>query len=329
MTTNTPETSAFAGYDLRHLSRQHLVAGIFMGDRLSGLRGFRFAVPAAALGVSLLMGDLQAQTVPARGQKASGAGQALIVVGLPGDSEHETLFRETVKSWREWLTGPLGFPRGSVQILFDAGGDAELASQPATRESMQHAVAEIRGRLDAGGRLWVFFLGHANLRENHAYFHLPGPDLSDEDCARMFAAIPCREQVFWITSACSGAFLPGLSTRGRIVITATMAGHESNETEFPHALAEVCRKQASQLDCDGDGKVSVWDLFLRTTEEVEARFQKDQRAPTEHALLDDNGDRKGTERPAKSGPASKAREKEDGTLARQTVIFQAGRDRSP
>ena len=73
----------------------------------------------------------------------------------------------------------------------------------------------------------------------------------------------------------------------------------------------------------------VWEVFLRTTEAVDSRFQKDQRAPTEHALLDDNGDRKGTERPEQSGRAPKAGEPGDGTLARQTVIFRIEVDRSP
>ena len=58
-------------------------------------------------------------------------------------------------------------------------------------------------------------------------------------------------------------------------------------------------------------------------------FQKDQRAPTEHALLDDNGDRKGTERPEQGGRVPKAAEPGDGTLARRTVIFKRGVDRSP
>ena len=125
---------------------------------------------------------------------------------------------------------------------------------------------------------------------------------------QMFAGIPCREQVFWITTAASGAFLPGLSAPGRIVITATMAGQESNETEFPHALAEVCRMEPSDSTRTAMARLPVWEVFLRTTEAVDARFQRDQRSPTEHALLDDNGDRKGTERPEKGGPAGKAGE---------------------
>ena len=100
---------------------------------------------------------------------------------------------------------------------------------------------------------------------------------------------------------------------------------------FPTVLAEVCRMEPKDVDQDGDGRISVWEVFLRTTEAVDARFQKDRRSPTEHALLDDNGDRRGTERPANGGPPAKAGEREsgDGTLARRTVISKLGVDRPP
>lgn len=302
-----------------------------MADRSPRPKFPTFTGQGAALALLLIVPNLSAQpgSSPVRTLAVPPPGRVLIVAGIPGDSEHETLFLETVKTWREWFIGPLKFPPDSVHILFGAGGHAELGRQPATRESIRREADEIRSALGAGGRLWVLFLGHANLREGHAYFHLPGSDLGDDESAAMFAGIPCREQVFWITTAASGAFLPGLSAPGRIVITATMAGQETNETEFPHALAEVCRMEPKDLDRDGDGTISVWEVFLRTTEVVDARFQKDQRAPTEHALLDDNGDRKGSERPEKGGRAAKTGATEDGTRARQTVIFRVGADHSP
>ena len=184
-----------------------------MVDRSPGLRILRFVGQPAALALVLLVPQSPAQSKPATQQAVSATSQALIVVGLPGDSEHETLFQETTKAWREWLTGPLKFPRDAVHVLFGTSENAELGSKPATRESMRREVQDIRSRLTAEGRLWVLFLGHANLREGHAFFHLPGPDLGDEECARMFAGIACREQVFWITTAASGVFLPGLSAR--------------------------------------------------------------------------------------------------------------------
>jgi len=146
-----------------------------MADRSVGWQFFRSTGQGATLAFVLLVPNLPAQSgsTPARAGAIPPPGRALIVVGLPGDSEHETLFRETVKTWREWLTGPLKFPRDSVHILFGAGGDAELGREPATRESIRREVDKIRSTLAAEGRLWVLFLGHANLREGHAFFHLP------------------------------------------------------------------------------------------------------------------------------------------------------------
>jgi hypothetical protein len=251
--------------------------------------------------------------------------RALIVVGLPGDDSHAATFKETAKAWRDWLTGPLQFPSSGVLVLFGDSGEPALGSGPATREAITAAVANIRQGLAPEGRLWVFFLGHANVREKHAYFHLPGPDLRDDDLGTLFDKMPCREQVFWVTMAASGWFLPGLSAPGRIVITATTRDVEFNETEFPHALAEISRKPVSEADQDGDGKESVWEIFGRTAEAVAARFKADDRAPTEHALIDDNGDKAGTEWPDPTQPKSPQeksarRESQDGELARKTFL---------
>ena len=117
------------------------------------------------------------------------------------------------------------------------------------------------------------------------------------EIGQLFRDIHCREQVFWITNSASGWFLAPLSAKGRIVITATSPDREPNETEFPHALTEVSRRPLSALDQDGNGKVSIWELFVATAGATMERFADDDRAPTEHALLDDNGDKVGTEPP--------------------------------
>jgi hypothetical protein len=256
---------------------------------------------------------------PARGDFA------LIVVGLPGDLEHAALFNDTVRTWQKWLTGSLQFPADQVRVLFGDRGESGLGAGPATRQAVADEVDAIRRRLAPEGRLWVFFLGHANVSGQHAFLHLRGPDLRDDELAALFKGIACREQVFWVTTAASGWFLPGLSAQGRIVITATTRDLEFNETEFPHALADVSGRAPTELDQDGDGKVSVWEMFDRTSAAVEARFKADTRAPTEHALLDDNGDQVGTERsdPAQTNSAKEKpakHESQDGELAKKTLL---------
>src|SRR5438105_3162716 len=64
-------------------------------------------------------------------------GRALIIVGLPGDEEHEALFRETAEKWRDWLKGPLKFPAEGVRAVFGTSKKDTLAAGPATREAIK------------------------------------------------------------------------------------------------------------------------------------------------------------------------------------------------
>jgi hypothetical protein len=238
--------------------------------------------------------------------------QALIVVGLPGDGEHEKLFADTTRQWRDWLTDSLDF---KVTVLFGRLGHPSLADSPATRAAVERAVADLKKSLRAEDRLWVFFLGHGDYDGERASFHLPGHDLHAGDLGKLFVGIACKEQVFWMTHAASGWFLKSLSARGRIVITATAADEEFNETEFPQALATV----AAKLRGNKGEKVSILELYRRTVAEVEVRFAADKRVPTEHAQLDDNGDGTGTEQPVIQ-PDGDKKPTADGPLAARTFL---------
>jgi len=245
--------------------------------------------------------------------RAVSNGRALIVVGLPGDAAHEARFAETATQWVAWLTGPDGFKTEDVRVLGAPGGRG-----PASREAVAREFAAIRVALGKDDRLWVFWLGHANADDGHAYLHLPGPDLRDDEFAALFRGVTCREQVVWVTSTASGWFVKALSAPGRIVIAATERDQEINETEFPHALAAVVARPRDRLDADRDGRVSVSELYRAVVAEVGARFAADRRVPTEHAQLDDNGDGVGTEAPG--GPPAPPGQAADGAPAAKTFV---------
>jgi hypothetical protein len=272
------------------------------------------------IGVGLVAAVAWAAAEPTAEKPASqdGTSHALILVGLPGDAAHDKLFAAVAGQWRSWLTDALGFPPANVRILFGKAGSPDLAKGPATREAIEHEVADLKEALRPQDRLWVFFLGHGDYDGERASFHISGPDLHGDELGKLFADIHCREQVFWMTTSASGWFLKPLSAKGRIVITATVADDEYNETEFPHALATVAQLPADKLDANKDGKVSVLEVYRRTLMEVEARFAADKRVPTEHAQLDDNGDGAGTEAPVVEGEGKKATA--DGALAARTYL---------
>jgi hypothetical protein len=244
---------------------------------------------------------------------------AVIFVGLPGDDAHADLFRETADAWQTWLTESLKIPNEQVLRLPRRTQENEAAAPALTAETIRSTVADLNQKLKPNDSLWIFTLGHGNYDGKQAWFHLAGKDPSAEDFGRWFSEVRCREQVMWLTQSNSGWFVKPLSRPGRIVIAATAADDESNETEFPHALATVLQSPTTKLDTNQDEKVSVAELFTAVVGEVARRFQSDKRLPTEHAQLDDNGDGLGTEdlEPAtKTIPTAKL----DGAVAKTVFI---------
>lgn len=181
----------------------------------------------------------------AEAESAEGTRRALIICGHPGDDEHRTLFRETIGRLQSALVERYGFDADAVWLL--SGGEepaagepvAESAHGPSTQESLQQALDELRAAAAPEDALWVFALGHAHWDGRHSWYNLPGPDLHEQTFAALFADIPCREQIFWITIPASGYYIQPLSAPGRIIISATAADRELNATAFPHVLATV------------------------------------------------------------------------------------------
>jgi hypothetical protein len=258
---------------------------------------------------------------------------AIILVGIPGDEAHAVLFGKTADAWQKWLTDSLQFP--AAQVLLIPAAPLEVSAEkippaaPLTAESIRATFADLSKKLGPDDTLWVFTLGHGNYDGKHAWFHVAGRDPSNADFGRWLDDVHCREQVIWLTHANSGWFVKPLSKPGRIVIAATAADDESNETEFPQALAAVISKPQKGLDIDQDGRLSVAELFTAVVQEVANRFKGDKRLPTEHAQLDDDGDGKGSEditlKPQAANDDTAAggqtsNNARDGELARKTFL---------
>ena len=82
-----------------------------------------------------------------------------------------------------------------------------------------------------------------------------------------------------------------------MVITATEADAETNEAHFHWHLANVLKNPPAidEYDRDGDGRITLLDLYLTIVRRVMSDYRDAKLIPTEHALLDDNGDGRGTE----------------------------------
>jgi len=204
----------------------------------------------------------------------------VLTIGAPGEPEYAEQFSAWAALWKQ------AAEKGGLRVRVIGQDDA---SSPDDRTRLLKVLAEEVAQPD--GELWLVFIGHGTYDGKSAKFNLRGPDLSAEDLAA--ALKPCRRPLAVIQCAsASGPFLPALSAPGRVIITATRSGYEVNFARFGGFLARAVADPAADLD--HDGQVSLLEAFLMASRQVDQFYKEQGRMMTEHALMDDNGDKLGT-----------------------------------
>ena len=219
---------------------------------------------------------------------------ALILCGHPGDAEHVKSFTATIRTLGDGLAKTVGIPTERQHVLFGADKPKDLpgAAGPATREAVAAAIAEVRKELSPEDGLWVICLGHGFHDGRQAWWNLPGPDINAADFGKLFAEVNCKEQVFVMTFSLSGYFVAPLARRDRVVIAATEADAEPNETTFPAVFAKILAAglDPAEHDVDKDGRLTLFDLYVVVAKEIAQNYASAEQLATEHAQLDDDGD---------------------------------------
>jgi hypothetical protein len=227
------------------------------------------------------------------------ARHALIMCGHPGDADHGKSFAETVVKLGEGLAKTAGIPPERQHVVFGSERPKDLkgATGPATREAVAAAVADVKKSLQPEDGLWVICLGHGYHDGKQAWWNLPGPDINATEFGKLFSDITCREQVFIMTFSLSGYFVAPLARRDRVVIAATEADAEPNETTFPTVFAKILTDglDPAEHDVDKDGKLTLFDLYVVVAKEIAQNYATAEQVATEHAQLDDDGDGVGHE----------------------------------
>ena len=112
------------------------------------------------------------------------------------------------------------------------------------------------------------------------------------------------------TTEASFPFLETLSSKGRVVITATDSAAQKYATVFPEYFIKAMKEASSDLD--KNGRTSIFEVFSAASAAVKQHYEQRGQLTTERSLIDDNGDGVGREAEA-PGP--------DGSLARLVYRF--------
>jgi hypothetical protein len=219
----------------------------------------------------------------------------LIVVGLAGDPEHGALFGKWGASLAATATEKLNVPKDHVTLLADAA---------ATRDGVIKAFAALAARAGEQDTVLIVLFGHGTFANKVAKFNLTGPDMTPQDFAPLLAALKSRRVIFADTTSASGPFVEALSGPGRVIVAATRSGAEVYATLFGGPFVEAFSSDAA--DADHDGRISILEAFDFARKSVATAYQREGLLPTEHAILDDNGDREGSSDPGRQGKDGQA-----------------------
>ena len=227
----------------------------------------------------------------------------LILVGLAGDPEHGELFHKWGGELAE-AAGRLGVPADHVAYLVDQPGEGEA------RVNGKATVEEIGKTFDRFAKLatpedavYVVLIGHGSYDGKSAKFNLPGPDMSAADFNTQFRKLPTKQVVFVDTTSASGPFVNELSAPGRVIIAATRNGAENFSTLFGGYFVDALT--GDEADADKNRRVTMLEAFQFAKAAVQRAYDKEGLLSTEHAVLDDNGDKAGSTDPSTSGSDGK------------------------
>jgi hypothetical protein len=243
----------------------------------------------------------------------------LIVVGLAGDPEHGKTFH----TWGTTLAQAserLGVASENLAFLVDAPGEGDQkVTGKATKDEVSKALDGFAKRATADDVVFVVLIGHGSYDGRSAKFNMPGPDMGASDFNALFAKLPTKQIVFIDTTSASGPFLPELSGANRTIVTATRNGAEQYATLFGGFFIDALTSDAA--DSDKNKRVSVLEAFQFAKAEVAKAYEREGLLATEHALLDDNGDKDGSQDPAATG--------KDGRVANIVSLGAVGGDDLP
>lgn len=204
----------------------------------------------------------------------------LVVVGADGSEEYGKQFRDWAARWAE------AAKRGKAEFLAVGVDDT---GETTDHDRLQQQLSKYSAA--STEPLWLIFIGHGTFDGKLARFNLRGPDVSLSEISAWLRPIE-RPLAIVNCASCSGPFLNELSGPNRVVIAATKSGHEYNFARFGDYLSSAISDP--KADLDKDSQTSLLEAFLLASSRVREFYEADGRLMTEHALLDDNGDRLGT-----------------------------------
>lgn len=197
----------------------------------------------------------------------------LIVQGLGGTADYEKQFARDAKA----LMAAAALSGDTPERRVFLGGTQ------ATRDNIAKKIDTLSGAMTGADSFSMTLIGHGSFDGNEYKFNLPGADLSGSEISTALGKIPARRQLLVIATSSSGAMLERLSAHGRIVITATRNGRESNAVTFARHWAGALVSESA--DINKDELLSAYEAFRFAEKKIDEYYKSERLLASEHPRM--------------------------------------------
>ncbi|MFQ5640601.1 MAG: hypothetical protein ACE5IR_21690, partial [bacterium] len=224
---------------------------------------------------------------------AFGERYAIIIGGIGGQEEYtEKYFSQTSRLF-DLLVNKMGYDPDKVSYLFeDTGFDSLNIDYQATAENVRTVFRQAGQTMTKKDQLLVFLVGHGSYDGFWSKFNLVGPDLRDIDFNLLLSQLPTKKIILINTASASGPFIEKLSSKERVIITATKNGFQHYETNYAGFFLDALSTE--EADFNKDSRISLKEAFHFSKTSQDRWFEEQRRIRSEHPMLDDNGDGEGS-----------------------------------
>jgi hypothetical protein len=232
---------------------------------------------------------------------------AIVASGASNDSQHYKWFLNSTGMAYKLLKNN-GYLDENIYYLFENSKEPDV-DYGATIGNFKKVIKELQEKAGETDNIVLFLIGHGTYIGTNSYYTLNDFNLPDFEMAGMFKSIK-RDKLIFVFSPCnSGGFIDDLSGENTVVITST----RKDETNSAAFIEPFLASFDGIGDTNSDGKVSFAEAFNYASKDVRDQYTDGGWGKlTEHAQLDDNGDKISHEAPVPS--------KGDGQLAADTYL---------
>lgn len=222
-------------------------------------------------------------------QQVTAASYHVIVCGSGGGEPYVERFEMWGQRLQKVLVDQMGQEGESVHLLTELGNGAQGVSSLGEIKKVFRRMGQVVTKQDD---VFIYLIGHGSYRRGIAKLNIPGDDVTADHLRDWMNAWSARRVVVINAASTSAAFVNVLSGNGRIICTSTRSAEERNATRFMGFFIQAL--EDGSADQNRDERISVLEICRQATLLTRAWYVGEGYLETENALLDDNGDGKGT-----------------------------------